>query len=119
MGDFNPLKFDGRIGRLQYFGFGVIWTIIVFVLFLVLGGGAGAGDVASAGSAFGSLGLSVATFVATLSYGVRRLRDFDKSGWWYLLAFVPFVNFVFALILLFAPGTPGANRYGVRTGALV
>lgn len=61
-----------------------------------------------------SLLLGLGFFVVTMSLGVRRLHDFDKSGWWYLLAFVPFANVVFALILLFAPGTDGENSYGFR-----
>lgn len=114
MDKFNPFRFDGRIGRLQYFGFGVIWGLIIFVISLSLGAGAdGSGNI-GAGGAFASLGLVVVFAIATVSYGVRRLHDFDKSGWWYLLSFVPFANFVVGLILLFAPGTQGANQYGTR-----
>lgn len=40
--------------------------------------------------------------------------DFDKSGAWYLLVFVPFANFVMGLVLLLAPATRGPNQYGTR-----
>jgi len=106
MENFNPFKFDGRIGRLQYFGFAVIWGVILFILFAIGGGTRG-------GAALYFVGMVVYA-IATVSYGIRRLHDFDKSGWWYLLGFVPFVNFVLGLILLLAPGTAGANTYGVR-----
>ncbi len=119
MQDFNPLRFAGRIGRLQYFGFAVIWYIILFIVMMAFSATVGVGPDPTAselspGAGLGWLGLSVLYMIATVSYGVRRLHDFDKSGWWYLLSLVPLVNFVFALILLFAPGTAGANRYGVR-----
>lgn len=115
MDKFNPFKFEGRIGRLQYFGFGVIWALIFFVVSLFVGAaGDPASDELGAGSALTMFGFMIVFFIATLSYGVRRLHDFDKSGWWYLLGFVPFVNFIMGLILLLAPGTPGANQYGTR-----
>lgn len=114
MEDFNPFKFEGRIGRLQYFGFAVIWAVIFFVVSLVIGAGAGPSGNVGAGAGFFSLGLIFVYAIATISYGVRRLQDFDKSGWWYLLMFVPIANLVMGLVLLFAPGTQGANRYGVR-----
>jgi uncharacterized membrane protein YhaH (DUF805 family) len=45
-----------------------------------------------------------------LAVAVRRLHDCDRSGWFYLLAFVPFGGLV--LLVFFAQeGTPGPNRY--------
>ncbi len=39
---------------------------------------------------------------------IRRLHDFDLSGWWSLLVLIPFVT----LALLFIPGKKLANRFG-------
>lgn len=107
MADFNPFKFEGRIGRLQYFGFGVIWVVILYVLALLVG--------ATHGGVTFAIALLVVYAVATVSYGVRRLHDFDRSGWWYLVTFVPYLNFAAALVFLFMPGTQGPNRFGVRS----
>ncbi len=55
--------------------------------------------------------LLLVMFFTTLSLAVRRLHDSDRSGWWYLLNWVPIgslVVFIFTLL----PGTPGANRFG-------
>ncbi|HEX7038854.1 MAG TPA: DUF805 domain-containing protein [Trueperaceae bacterium] len=113
MNTFNPFRFDGRIGRLQYFGFSVIWGVLLTVVAMALGLSASMSGLSAAGSASFWL-LFLVYVVATVSYGVRRLHDLDKSGWWYLLSFVPLANVVLGLILLFGPGTPGANRFGVR-----
>lgn len=122
MGQFNPFQFSGRIGRLQYFGFGVIWGLIFSFVAIAMGIGlensTTSSSPVSAGSALATLLFTVVYAVATLSYGVRRLHDFDKSGWWYLLMFVPFANVIMAFVLLLAPGTQGANRYGARVGAV-
>lgn len=114
MDKFNPFNFSDRIGRLQYFGFAVIWVIIIVIVVGLIGSGIDPYGQVGAGGASALFLLMLVHAIATLSYGVRRLHDFDKSGWWYLLTFVPFANFVMAPVLLLAPGTPGANRFGVR-----
>ncbi len=106
MEEFNPFRFDGRIGRLQYFGYGIIWALVIFLVTVLAGGSRGA------------LGLYIVLmlvfFVGTVSYGVRRLHDLGRTGWWYLLAFVPYANVVLGVVLLLVPGSQGPNAYGAR-----
>lgn len=69
---------------------------------------------------FGSMGIpgillalySLATFIPNLAVAVRRLHDQDKSGWWILIGFVPFIGGIWLLVLYFMDGTPGPNRFG-------
>jgi len=42
MEEFNPFRFDGRIGRLQYFGYGIIWALVIFLVTVLAGGSRGA-----------------------------------------------------------------------------
>lgn len=42
--------------------------------------------------------------------GIRRCHDLDRSGWFYLLMFIPIIDFFVALYLLFAQD-PGPNQY--------
>ena len=70
-------------------------------------------------------------FIASLSLGVRRLHDLNKSHWWVILGFatmlVPestnaivnlvavalnYIGQIFNLYLVFAKGTTGPNKYG-------
>lgn len=115
MNKFNPFAFQGRLGRLQYFGFSVIIGGIIAIAYLMVSGGSDptTGEMGG-GEALTILVGAVVAIAANFSYGVRRLHDFDKSGWWFLFMLIPFVNIVMGLILLFAPPTPGENRYGVR-----
>jgi uncharacterized membrane protein YhaH (DUF805 family) len=93
----------------------VIWSVILVVVSLLAGLTADptSGDLAS-GGVVAPTALLFIHLIASVSYGIRRLHDFDKSGWWHLLLFVPFANLAMALIMLQAPGSPGGNRYGVR-----
>jgi uncharacterized membrane protein YhaH (DUF805 family) len=48
-----------------------------------------------------------------IAVSVKRLHDYDFSGWWLLINLVPAVGSLITLIANgFVPGTPGANRFG-------
>ena len=47
-----------------------------------------------------------------LAVAVRRLHDTNRSGWWYFISFVPCIGFIWLIILLVTPSTPGPNQYG-------
>ncbi|HEX6376262.1 MAG TPA: DUF805 domain-containing protein [Allosphingosinicella sp.] len=50
--------------------------------------------------------------VASMSAGVRRVHDHDKTGWLFLLSFIPLAGWIFFLIMTLTPGTAGENSYG-------
>lgn len=119
------LAMSGRIGRLRYLAY--YWLTIVLLLLGVglLGGVAGiiglsAGTTGGPGSSWlTSGGLGVIMVGAYIFFFVwhfimmrRRLNDLDMSGWFGLLALVPFINLLLGLYLMFAPGTKGSNRWG-------
>lgn len=49
--------------------------------------------------------------IPALAVTVRRLHDHDKSGWWILIAIIPFAGF-YLLYLYVTKGTTGSNRFG-------
>ena len=115
----NPslLSFRGRMGRLRY---ALISIVIVVALFL---GDVGATalvvmslDVLSpvASIVLGTLALITILLMSALGVctTIRRLHDLNRSGWLYWVLFVPFVNLLFVVYVLVAPGTDGPNRYG-------
>ena len=119
-------SFKGRINRLNYW----LYSILLFVLFIVIGILAGMvmpGAVApqegvetarQAHAAPNPLGLVVMLALlvvevwASLALQVKRWHDLDKSGWWALTSFIPYVNFIIFIILGFVKGTEGPNRFG-------
>ena len=80
--------FDGRATRTEY------WWFFLAVLL--------ASTVASIISLrFYSL-ISVVTTLPMIAVGARRLHDTNRSGWWQLLALVPF-GIIAVIILLAQP----------------
>lgn len=51
-------------------------------------------------------------FIPATAVQVRRLHDMDRSGWWVLLKFVPYVGIFGLYIWLCFDGTEGDNRFG-------
>lgn len=54
----------------------------------------------------------LAVLLPTAAVTSRRLRDTNRSGWWALLALVPFPGIPFLAALLVFEGTRGDNRFG-------
>ena len=108
--------FSGRASRSEFWWMYLgmmglqIGMVIVFVIMgLILG---------EVGALLGMvivLLLSLALLLPILGATVRRLHDGGKSGWWYLLALIPIVNFIgvwVILVFLIMDGQPGDNQYG-------
>jgi uncharacterized membrane protein YhaH (DUF805 family) len=117
-GEAKAFSFSGRIGRIRY----MAYSMGMMLLFSFIAGilGAAMAPIMSdpsgeaAGVVSGLLMIVVYAFIVVASFvlAIRRLNDFDASGWWSLLLFVPLVNGIFGLALWFVPGTKGGNRFG-------
>lgn len=55
---------------------------------------------------------SLAVTIPSLAVGARRLHDIERTGWWQLLNFIPFIGFIALVIMWVLPGTAGANDFG-------
>lgn len=64
-----------------------IWSIGAFVLFYI--------------SLFVAI---IGLFISILTLSIQRLNDLDKSPWWVILLFIPFLYVVLVLVLIFIPG---------------
>lgn len=51
------------------------------------------------------------SLIPMIAVTVRRLHDTNRSGWYYLINFIPFGSIVL-LIFLVQKGDSGPNRYG-------
>jgi len=94
--------FSGRARRAEY------WWFVLASFFAALA--ARLIDVAIGVSLLQWV-VTLGLLLPTLAVGVRRLHDTGRSGWWMLLALVPFGGIV---VLVFAclDSQPGTNRFG-------
>lgn len=117
-------SFEGRIGRLAYWGA----YVANFVMFIAVGMALGLGDMAVIDPATGAmespgggtglvlLGVSLVSIWIALAINVKRFHDRDKSGWWVLIGLVPVIGGLWILIECgFLAGTAGTNRFGAPT----
>lgn len=105
------LSIKGRIGRLRYLGYSMGYSMLIYIIFAVLGVGAAAMGLPKE-IMFGILGLGyVLLIIWTIMLTIQRAHDFNTTGWITLLAFIPLLNLMF----LFIPGTDGENRFGKKT----
>jgi len=87
----NYANFKGRAMRSEY------WWWALFSLLAQ----AAAGTVAES---FGNL-VSIALLLPSISAGVRRMHDVDRSGWWILFP-------IYNIVLLARRSNTGENRFG-------
>lgn len=101
--------FEGRLNRLAFCVMG-LKAFAVFVVVCVA-----AGFLLSVSETVGYVLLGFAMLAITvcnISLSVRRLHDLNRSGWWVILLFIPWVDLIAGLYVIFAPGTVGKNDYG-------
>lgn len=110
-----PLKryadFSGRSRRKEYWMFLLGVIIALVVLGLIEGALGMSGMIAGVYGPLTAV-LALAVIVPGIAVQVRRFHDQDKSGWFVLLNFVPFVGWIIVLVFMFLSGTSGSNRFG-------
>lgn len=118
LGDVKIFAYSGRIGRLRYLAYSGIFVMVLYlVMAFVAGIAAALGDAGGALAGFAIMLLMLAVIPVVFMFIIQRLHDMNASGWLSLLMLVPFVGTVFSLVLLFAPGTQGENRFGLQPKA--
>jgi uncharacterized membrane protein YhaH (DUF805 family) len=55
---------------------------------------------------------AIGSIIPGLAVTVRRFHDQDKSGWFILLNFIPYVGGFILLVMMCIEGTRGDNSYG-------
>jgi uncharacterized membrane protein YhaH (DUF805 family) len=123
---FLPLKryadFSGRSRRKEYWMFWLFQVLVlVFLALILFVVGFGEVDPYTGEPEFTGAGIAVlsamtlfvlAILVPNISVTVRRFHDQGKSGWMYLLNFIPYVGGIIVFVFMLLPGKTGENEYG-------
>jgi len=97
--------FSGRSQRSEYWYFtllNIIISIIMGIISVVVGDDS---------NILGWLYVLV-VFLPGLGVFVRRLHDVGKSGWTFLIAFIPLIGIIRLIVLMATDSNPGDNKYG-------
>ena len=126
-------EFSGRSRRKEYW----MYVLLLVIVALVIGLVEAALGLSETVGPYGPLSgiLALVTFVPSIAVGVRRLHDTNRSGWWLLIGFAPYllsmalvfsgnlviggvvslvalIGMIALLIFLVLDGTKGPNKYG-------
>jgi uncharacterized membrane protein YhaH (DUF805 family) len=101
----NYADFNGRARRTEFWMF----ALINFVVAIVLGS---IGYII--GTSILSTIYSLAVIVPGIAVSVRRLHDIGKSGWWWLIVFVPIIGGIVLIVFAVMDSQPGDNEYGAN-----
>lgn len=109
----KALSFSGRLGRIRYLTYSMGYGMLIYLVAAVLVGiPLAMGATLENPLLIGVIGIAyLGLFVVMFMVTIQRAHDFNKSGWWSLMAFIPLLG----LIFLFVPGTDGENRFGKKT----
>ena len=94
--------FKGRARRKEYWMF-VLFNALVSIVVEGIGYVIGLDFLVSL--------YALAVFIPMLAVSVRRLHDIGKSGWWYLLGFIPLVGSII-LLIWYCKDSTEANEWG-------
>lgn len=96
--------FSGRARRKEYWMF-VLFNFIISIAISLVTTFIGA-------LSFLSPLYTLAILIPSIAVGVRRLHDTNRSGWWFLLAFIPVIGAIVLIVFLAQDSQPGENQYG-------
>ncbi len=102
--------FDARTSRADYWTFLIVVTAISSLL--AIGGLQERGLLITELAIILLVLFTLSMILPILAVGVRRLHDIGWSGWWVLIAYIPFIGVFPAIIVACWPGQAGSNKYG-------
>ncbi|GBU25285.1 hypothetical protein R83H12_01928 [Fibrobacteria bacterium R8-3-H12] len=102
----NYANFEGRARRSEYWGFCLFNGIFLFCLLKF-------GNINELGAAFILTLLYVLiAFLPCLAVSARRLHDIGKSGWWWLIIFIPIIGSIILFVWTVMDSEHAENIYG-------
>jgi uncharacterized membrane protein YhaH (DUF805 family) len=109
--------FDGRARRTEFWMYSLFWSLAAIAVLAVFGGLTAATDDEGYldTGIYLLIGYHALTVVPFWAVTARRLHDIGQSGWLQVIAFIPLVAVVGALVILVMAaidGNVGPNRYG-------
>ena len=102
----NFLNFRGRARRSEFWYFFLFVFVISFILGVIqiLIWGQDANYLTGI--------FSLIILIPNIAVSIRRLHDTGRSGFWYLIGFIPIIGTIILIIWYCQDSEPGDNKYG-------
>lgn len=106
------LVFSGRAPRSEYWWFFLFKLLLLGVAIFVLFSIAGDNDEMFRNALY-IIGIGYLILLPpSIAVSVRRLHDWDRSGWTYLVVLIPNIGGLILLGMMIPGSSPGQNRFG-------
>jgi uncharacterized membrane protein YhaH (DUF805 family) len=102
--------FSGRARRKEFWMFvlfNFVAGVVLSILDRTLGSTYGQQQTGILSSIY-----SLAIFIPSLAVGIRRMHDIGKNGTWILINLIPFVGWIWYIVLAAKEGQAGPNQFG-------
>ena len=103
----NYANFTGRARRAEYWNF-VLMNFLIY-LGLILLAFLTAFVIGPWFAMLLYIAYAFGIIIPSLAAVVRRLHDIDKSGWFFLVSFIPLAGPIWLLVMLATEGSRGTN----------
>jgi len=110
----NYANFSGRARRKEYWMY-TLFQLLVMIVLMILDNVLGLDfEIQGISLNYGYLYLIgiIVHFIPSLALMVRRLHDVGKSGWFYLIAFIPLIGVIWLFVLSVMEGQKEGNKWG-------
>lgn len=102
--------FGGRARRKEYWMF-FLFNLIISFLLGVFDGVMGTFSPEAGLGLLGGL-YSLAVLIPSIAVTIRRLHDTGRTGWWFLIIFIPLIGAIVLLVFMVLDSEQGSNAYG-------
>jgi uncharacterized membrane protein YhaH (DUF805 family) len=102
--------FNGRARRKEYwyfFLFNMLISIVLGIVDVMVGSFDPEAGIGLLGGVY-----MLAVLIPGIAVTVRRLHDTGRTGWWFLIVFVPLIGAIVLLIFMVLDSEAGDNEYG-------
>lgn len=107
----NLSTVNGRARRKEYWYYRLSVLLIIILISFIMGVMIGL-DVTIIDEDVITWTVSIINFIFIFSATVRRLHDTGRSGWWFVLFFIPIIGDLVLLIFTVQRGNEGENKFG-------
>lgn len=107
----NLSMINGRTSRKEYWYYRLSVLLLIILISFIMGLMVGVG-VPGINKNMIQWTANIVNFIFIFSATVRRLHDTGRSGWWFILFFIPIIGELALLIFTVQKGNEGENPFG-------